>query len=41
MQIPKHLPQIQYGFDYGLTKITYGLIENAIGCSFCIIAFLV
>ena len=32
MHIPQHLPQIQYGYDYGLTTITNGLIESAIGC---------
>ena len=34
MHIPKHLPQIQYGYDYDLTTITYDLIGGAIGCLF-------
>ena len=37
MHIPKHLPQIQYGYDYGLTTITYGLIGSAIGCLFVLL----
>ncbi len=34
MHIPKHLPQIQYGYDYDLTTITYDLIGGAIGYLF-------
>ncbi len=37
MHIPKHLPQIPFGYDYGLTTITYGLIGSAIGCLFVLL----
>ncbi len=37
MDIPKHLPQIHYSYDYGLTTITYGLIGSAIGCLFVLL----
>ena len=37
MDIPKHLPQIQYSYDYGLTTITYGLIGSATGCLFVLL----
>ena len=32
MPIPPHLPQIQYGYDDGITTITFGLIGSCIGC---------
>ena len=28
---------MKYGYDYGLTTITYGLIGSAIGCLFVIL----
>ena len=37
MHIHKHLPQIQYDYDLGLTTITYGLIGSAIDCLFLLL----
>ena len=37
MHIPQHLPQIQYGYDDGLTTITFGLIGSAIDCIFVVL----
>ena len=34
MQIPPHLPQIQYGYDDGFTTILFGLVGSCIGCLF-------
>ena len=31
MNIPEHLPQVQYGYD-GLSTIAFGLIGSALGC---------
>jgi len=32
MPIPPQLPQMQYGYDHGLTTIVFGLIGSFIGC---------
>ena len=37
MNIPQHLPQIQYGYDDGLATITFGLIGSAIVCIFVLL----
>ena len=40
MHLPKHLPQIQYDYDAGLTTITCGLIGSANGCILLLFSFL-
>ena len=37
MQIPQHLPQMQYGYGYGNTTIIFGLIGSCIGCLFILL----
>ena len=37
MQIPPHLPQMQYGYDDGFTTITFGLIGSCLGCLFILL----
>ena len=37
MHIPKHLPQIQYDYDLGLTTISYGFIGRTLGCLFVLL----
>ena len=32
MPIPPHLPQLQYGYDNGITTIIFGLIGSCLGC---------
>ena len=38
MPIPKHLPQMQYGYDDGFTSIAFGLSGSFIVC-FIILLF--
>ena len=37
MQIPQHLPQMQYGYVDGNFTIIFGLIGSCIGCLFILL----